>query len=191
MDGADLAFLADVYNRTDCSEASPCSGGVNGDGVVNTDDLGILASEFGRTPCPDDKFYYFHNDHLGTLQRITDQDGTIVWSANYKPFGEVTVTFNTISNPFRVPGQCFDNETGLHYNYFRYYHPEIGSYLGADPTGWKIEGLNLYACVQNDPVNYVDPPGLKNWGEIVGGGIVMLGEAYHYRWRCCYWHSCT
>jgi len=77
--------------------------------------------------------YYFHNDHLGTPQRITDQTGTIVWSANYKPFGETNITTNTITNPFRFPGQYYDQETGLHYNYFRYYEPGIGRYLRPDP----------------------------------------------------------
>ncbi len=178
VDGADLALLADDYNRTDCSEASPCSADINGDGVVNADDLSIFASEFGKTLCPDDKLYYFHNDHLGTPQRVTDQNGTIVWSASYKPFGEATITTNTISNPFRFPGQYYDNETGLHYNYVRYYDPGIGRYLRPEPRGLKIEYLNLYAYVQNDPVNYVDPLGLKNWGQIVGGGIVMVGGEY-------------
>ncbi len=141
VDGADLALLADDYNRTDCSEASPCSADINGNGVVNADDLSILASEFGKTLCPEDKFYYFHNNHLGTPQRVTDQDGAIVWSANYVPFGEATVTLSTISNPFRFPGQYFDNETGLHYNYFRYYEPGVGRYLRPDPINFLLSNL--------------------------------------------------
>ncbi len=159
VDGADLALLADDYDRTDCSEASPCVGDVNGDGVVNTDDLGILASEFGRTLCPEDKFYYFHNDHLSTPQRVTDQNGTIVWSANYVPFGEATVTHNTISNPFRFPGQYFDNETGLHYNYFRYYEPGVGRYLRPDPLFFK-KLSDKYQFAHNNPITSYDSKGL-------------------------------
>ena len=145
--GADSALLADDHNRAACSEASPCSGDVNGDGVVNTDDLGILALEFGRTSCPDHKFYYFHNDHPGTPQWITDRDSTVVWSADYKPFGEATFTTNTISDPFRFPGQYYENETGLHNNYFRYYDPGMARYSKADPKG-LIVGENIFSMSQ-------------------------------------------
>ena len=141
VDGSDLATLASDYNRTDCSETAPCEGDINGDGVVNADDLTLFAAEFGRTDCPHDEFYYFHNDHLGTPQRITDQSGTIVWSANYKPFGDANVTTNTITNPFRFSGQYYDQKTGLHYNYFRYYDLGIGRYLNPDP----IKSLEFHA----------------------------------------------
>ena len=46
-----------------------------------------------------------HNDHLGTPQKLTDSSGQIVWSADYKPFGEATVTVSTITNNLRFPGQ--------------------------------------------------------------------------------------
>ena len=46
-----------------------------------------------------------HNDNLGTPQKLTDSSGQIVWSADYKPFGEATVTVSTITNNLRFPGQ--------------------------------------------------------------------------------------
>ncbi|NIM98357.1 MAG: hypothetical protein GTO24_09855, partial [candidate division Zixibacteria bacterium] len=52
----------------------------------------------------------------------------------------------------------FDTETGLHYNYFRDYHPGIGRYIEPDPIGLK-GGISLYPYVSNNPVNYVDPEG--------------------------------
>jgi uncharacterized protein RhaS with RHS repeats len=58
-----------------------------------------------------------HNDHLGTPQKMTDSSGTVVWAADYKPFGEVTITVSTITNNLRFPGQYYDAETGLNYNY--------------------------------------------------------------------------
>jgi RHS repeat-associated protein len=78
----------------------------------------------------------------------------------YKPFGEADVNPNSsVVNNFRFPGQYYDQETGLHYNYHRYYDPSPGRYLTADPIG-LYGGINLYTYVLNNPVNYIDPLGL-------------------------------
>jgi RHS repeat-associated protein len=90
---------------------------------------------------------------------MTDDSGALVWSADYKPFGEVTITTETITNHFRFPGQYFDQETGLHYNWHREYGPAIGRYSIPDPIGlWG--GINLYLYVKNNPVRFVDRNGL-------------------------------
>ena len=75
--------------------------------------------------------YYYHNDHLATPQRMTDSTGTVAWAADYKPFGEATATVSTITNNLRFPGQYYDAETGLNYNYYRDYSPAIGRYVEA------------------------------------------------------------
>jgi len=103
--------------------------------------------------------YYYHNDHLGTPQKLTDSTGTVVWSADYKPFGEATITVSTVTNNLRFPGQYYDAETGLNYNYFRDYNPSIGGYIESDPIGlWG--GINLYRYVGNNPIYWTDPIGL-------------------------------
>ena len=184
VDGSDLAILASDFNRTDCSETAPCEGDINGDGAVDTDDLTLFAAEFGRTDCPYDEFYYFHNDHLGTPQRVTDQTGTIVWSANYKPFGEANITTNTIPNPFRFPGQYYDQETGLHYNYFRYYDPGIGRYLRPDPL-WQID-QNLFLYLSNRPLSGYDFRGLyRELGGGFGITIVLLSASMSVHTDIC------
>lgn len=86
-----------------------------------------------------------HNDHLGTPQKMTDSTGAIVWSADYKPFGEATVIISTITNNLRFPGQYFDAETGLNYNFFRDYNPTIGKYIEADPL--NLGTINLKGAV--------------------------------------------
>ena len=109
---------------------------------------------------------YVHNDHLGTPQAMTDEAGNEIWRAIYDPFGKATVDVaSTVELNVRFPGQYYDAETGLHYNYFRYYDPETGRYITSDPLG-IIEGqdLNLYAYVGNDPVNWIDPLGLLRSG---------------------------
>ncbi len=104
--------------------------------------------------------YYYHIDHLGTPQRMTDGSGVVVWAADYLPFGQADITVEVVRNDLRFAGQYYDSETGLHYNYHRYYDPSLGRYLRADPIG-LMGGANLYSYVKNNPVNSIDPAGLN------------------------------
>jgi RHS repeat-associated protein len=108
---------------------------------------------------PGEQAYYFHNDHLGTPQVLTDGNGSVAWKATYTPFGQANITVGTVENNFRLPGQYYDQETGLHYNYFRYYNPQTGRYITPDPIGLE-GGINLFVYT-NNPVNYIDPYGLS------------------------------
>ncbi len=106
--------------------------------------------------------YFYLNDHLGTPEIMTDANGEIVWMAAYKPFGEANVHPNsTVVNNLRFPGQYYDQETDLHYNYHRYYDPTTGRYLTPDPIGLE-GGINLFVYASDNPVNRVDPKGLFN-----------------------------
>ena len=106
------------------------------------------------------RWYWFVNDHLGTPQKMVDESGDVVWAAAYAPFGEAWVYHDEITNNLRFPGQYYDVETGLHYNWHRYYDPETGRYLRADPIG-LAGGMNLFVYVSNTPINAIDPYGLK------------------------------
>ena len=82
-----------------------------------------------------DNYYFYHNDHLGTHQKMTAMNGSVVWSAKYSSFGEAEVEdSSSVTNNLRFPGQYYDQETGLHYNYHRYYDPRTGRYLEPDPV---------------------------------------------------------
>ncbi|MDH3973937.1 MAG: RHS domain-containing protein [Deltaproteobacteria bacterium] len=106
-------------------------------------------------------YYYYHNDHIGTPQKMTDSGGNVVWGARYTAFGEAVIEQqSTIENNLRFPGQYFDEETGLHYNWMRYYDPVAGRYTQADPIGFEALDENLYRYVQNNSINYRDPLGL-------------------------------
>jgi RHS repeat-associated protein len=110
--------------------------------------------------------YYYGNDQLGTPQILTDSTNIVVWEAIYKPFGEAEVNeHSTIINNFRFPGQYYDAETGLHYNYHRYYDPSTGRYLTPDPIR-QDAGINLFTYVENNPIEFFDSDGLRSSSSI-------------------------
>ncbi|HEY9199455.1 MAG TPA: RHS repeat-associated core domain-containing protein [Gammaproteobacteria bacterium] len=126
------------------------------------------------------KLYYIHTDHLGTPKALTDEAGMKVWSATHDPFGLASVNDDPDGNGqkvafnLRFPGQYYDAETGLHYNYFRTYDPGTGRYLESDPIGLD-GGLNMYAYASSNPIMRVDPAGLVDW-EGTFGGIAVINR---------------
>jgi len=103
-------------------------------------------------------YYWYQNDHLGTPQKLIDSQGDVVWEAVYEAFGKARVDVELVENHLRFAGQYFDKETGLHYNWHRYYEPTTGRYLSVDP----ILSANLYAYVSGNPLTFIDPLGLES-----------------------------
>lgn len=126
------------------------------------------------------EIFYVHTDHLGTPRELTDTDGQLVWTAEYKAWGRAEhiahparcvtrVEGNTVQEHWeaqedpvvqnlRFQGQYFDEETGLHYNRYRYYDPDVGRFLAQDPI--KLAGgENLYQYAPS-PIMWIDPLGL-------------------------------
>ena len=119
--------------------------------------------------------YHYLNDRLGTPEILTDANGTVVWEAWYEPFGEAHIhPSSSVVNNHRFPGQYYDQETGLHYNYHRYYDPRTGRYITPDPIG-QVGGINLYPYAENNPINLIDPLGLINPKRIAFGAVEATG----------------
>jgi RHS repeat-associated protein len=135
-----------------------------------------------------DRVHLFHNDHLGSPQRLTDEQGKTSWAASFESFGRgyadasvgATPAVNSLSpttNNHRFPGQLFDAETGLTQNFFRDYFASSGKYIQSDPVGLK-GGINAFSYAQQLPIRLVDPKGLDIWagGEIgVTAHLVLVG----------------
>jgi RHS repeat-associated protein len=109
--------------------------------------------------------FWIHTDHLGTPIAVTNEQRTIVWSADQRPFGEAAINADpdrnqkTFTLNLRFPGQYADDESGIHYNYFRDYDPRTGRYLTPDPLG-TFDGTNSFAYVHGNPMSGFDSLGL-------------------------------
>ncbi len=117
--------------------------------------------------------HYFHCDQIGAPREMTDEAGNLLWYADYKGWGGIREAHNLkdAHQPFRLQNQYVDEETGLHYNLFRYYDPHIGRFTQQDPIG-LAGGNNLYRF-EGTVQNQIDPTGLN---PLVIGGY----EAFMY-----------
>ncbi|MBB2488057.1 RHS domain-containing protein, partial [Mitsuaria sp. WAJ17] len=175
---------------------------LDAEGQVTTSAAPVLHTQYG--PQPDAPFTtalllaktldsnaqqqlaFLHNDHLGAPLQATNSKGQLLWAAVYEPFGQATIVSHTPSAEWpvveinlRLPGQYWDEETGLHYNFRRIYSTVAGRYIQNDPIG-LMGGINEYAYVSGKPFSHFDPTGLSalgDAGEIIGcwGGRVAGG----------------
>jgi len=150
------------------------------DGIITAEYLYMGKIRIAYVDVSTGTIYYYLNDRLGTPQLMTDDAGTIVWEASYKPFGEATINpRSSVVNDFRFPDQFLDQETGLHYNYFRYYDPRMGRYVRPDPLG-IAGGINLYDYTADNPIDDFDRFGLARYHvywHMVGVGFFGMGGA--------------
>ena len=108
---------------------------------------------------------YFHCDQIGIPREMTDKDGNLLWFGNYTGWGrlkEETRVTDTAYQPFRLQNQYADRETGLHYNFFRYYEPDAGRFVNQDPIG-LYGGDNFYQFAPNIQL-WLDVLGLCRYG---------------------------
>ncbi|SHN40467.1 RHS repeat domain-containing protein [Rhizobacter sp. OV335] len=108
--------------------------------------------------------FYIHADHLNAPRIVVDRNGAKRWRWLAEPFGTTAPETNpdglgVFTQNLRFPGQYADNESGLWYNYFRFYAPEGGSYVQSDPIGLG-GGINTYGYVGGNPIQGIDRNGL-------------------------------
>jgi RHS repeat-associated protein len=108
---------------------------------------------------------YLHTDHLNTPRLATNAQAQVIWRWEGTAFG-VTYPNEDVDGDgklttinLRFAGQYYDQETGLHYNWNRYYDPKLGRYITSDPVGLK-GGLNPYVYANDNPLEFTDPTGL-------------------------------
>jgi len=107
--------------------------------------------------------YYVHVDHLNRPIMVTNSAGASVWTAVWTPFGTAQSVTGTLTYNARFPGQWFQIESGLHYNWNRHYDPSTGRYVQPDPTGLEAlmrNGPSVYAYARQSPLAWIDPQGL-------------------------------
>jgi len=142
-------------------------------------------SEQEAEPFSKDEIVFYQCDHLGTPQELTDYEGKVAWSAQYKAWGQAKEAIREaaykagIRNPIRFQGQYLDEETGLHYNRHRYYDPDMARYLTQDPIG-LLGGINIYAYAPN-PVGWLDPLGLSGNSAQRRTPIVLQKRTIHVK----------
>jgi len=129
---------------------------------------------------PPETVLYLETDHLNTPRVARNQNKTIVWRWESDAFGSTPANEDPDNDGqkttinLRFPGQYFDKESGLHYNWNRYYDPQLsGRYLSPDPIG-LAGGTNLYTYVGGNPLSLIDPEGLS--GRAPGKGPYPPGQ---------------
>ena len=111
---------------------------------------------------------YVHKNASGSVVAVSDNNGDVVDKFTYGPFGEGA---SEAESPYKYTARRVDQESGLYYYRNRYYNAQTGRFISPDPLGY-VDGMNMYAYVGNDPMNYRDPMGLcsedEGWADCTG-----------------------
>ncbi len=128
-----------------------------------------MKNQLEPRPEPERKLHLYHCDHRGLPLALISPDNTVAWRAEYDEWGNQLSEDNPaqLEQLIRLPGQQYDDESGLYYNRHRYYSPGQGRYITQDPIG-LAGGWNLYSYPLN-PVTGMDPLGLINISKGIEG----------------------
>ncbi|MCP9496030.1 MAG: cysteine peptidase family C39 domain-containing protein [Pyrinomonadaceae bacterium MAG19_C2-C3] len=155
--------------------------------LAETDDAGGITSyyvyglELISKVTPTSQSYFYHYDGLGSTIAITNSSGDAANRYAYDPFGNLSGnSTEAVSNSFRYVGSygVMDEGNGLLYMRARYYAPNLGRFINKDPIG-LIGGLNTYQYGGNNPINFIDPLGLRSISiclAFIDGGCITVGS---------------
>ena len=127
-----------------------------------------MAAQMEAEYIPERRLHLYHCDHRGLPQALISPEGETAWRGEYDEWGNLLGEESTqhLQQPYRLPGQQYDEESGLYYNRNRYYDPLQGRYITQDPIGLK-GGINLYTYPLA-PIRYTDPLGLERVISVYG-----------------------
>ncbi|MDV1934206.1 type VI secretion system tip protein TssI/VgrG [Escherichia coli] len=127
-----------------------------------------MAAQMEDAYIPERRLHLYHCDHRGLPQALITPEGETAWCGEYDEWGNQLNEENPhhLYQPYRLPGQQYDEESGLYYNRHRYYDPLQGRYITQDPIGLK-GGINLYTYPLV-PIRYTDPLGLERVISVYG-----------------------
>lgn len=125
-----------------------------------------LAAQIEPVYLPERKIYLYHCDHRGLPLALISSEGATEWRGEYDEWGNQLNEENPhhLFQPYRLPGQQYDEESGLCYNRHRYYNPLQGRYITQDPIG-LAGGWNSYKYSLNPVIN-IDPLGLDDFSSL-------------------------
>jgi RHS repeat-associated protein len=168
--GGTVTFKYDPFGRR-VEKVSPSATSIyayDGDNLIEeTNAAGTAAARYIQTQNIDEPLAilrgtttdFYEADGLGSVTSLTNSSGASAETYTYDSFGNLTASTGSLTNSLRYTGREFDSETNLYYYRARYYGPAIGRFISEDPL--RLTGdANLYAYVDNDPVNALDPMGL-------------------------------
>ncbi|EFH2884499.1 RHS element protein, partial [Escherichia coli] len=175
-DGHGVVFPAELVRMLDRLEEEIRAGRVSSESRAWLAQCGLTVEQLARQVEPEytpaRKVHLYHCDHRGLPLALISEDGNTAWRGEYDEWGNQLNEENPhhVYQPYRLPGQQYDEESGLYYNRNRYYDPLQGRYITQDPIG-PVGGGNPYSYVLNNPAQFIDPTGLTqedNWtyGEV-------------------------
>jgi RHS repeat-associated protein len=164
--------------RIDAATLAEAGGSAANEGALNTGADQPTENATGDDAPTGARLYYFHADPSGLPEELTDGEGRLRWRAAYRAWGntvqehweaadldgrplalDATAQTEPLEQNLRLQGQYLDRDTGLHYNTFRYYDPDVGRFISPDPIGLSGGG-NLFAYAPS-AFRWIDPLGLS------------------------------
>ena len=165
-----IAFPAELISRLDMLERELQQNAVSEENRQWLAGCGLTVEQMAKQMEPfyepDRKIHLYHCDHRGLPLALFNENGAIAWCGEYDEWGNQLNEDNpeNLQQLIRLPGQQYDEETGLHYNRHRYYDPRQGRYITQDPIGLR-GGWNSYGYPLN-PISKIDALGLSGFDSL-------------------------